>query len=104
MTTRSAALLRSVVEHGDATTTQLAETLVVSLSDLESYALDKRVMSLARQLCLALFVIHRLPKLARRGHSLRGQVIAAMAFESKVTATHAEAPSHWRNVRGSNAR
>jgi hypothetical protein len=93
---RSSMLLTAVVNTGAFTLRDLAEALATSEADLQACASNERALSLSRQLCLALFVIERLPALARRGHALRGQVGAALAMEAKITATHAYAPVRYR--------
>jgi hypothetical protein len=70
----------------------VADELVVSVKTLEAFLEGKLAMPLDRQLCLALFVIEKVPPLARLGYQLRGQVKAAMAFEAHATATHATSP------------
>ena len=70
----------------------VADELVVPVKALEAFVEGKLPMPLDRQLCLALFVIEKVPPLARLGYQLRGQVKAAMAFEAHSTATHATNP------------
>jgi hypothetical protein len=70
----------------------LADELVVPLKAIDAFVDGKLPMPLDRQLCLALFVIEKVPSLARLGYQLRGQVKAAMAFEAHSTATHATTP------------
>jgi hypothetical protein len=70
----------------------LAEALVVPTDILEAYRSGLIPMPLDRQLCLALFVIEKVPALARLGYQLRGQVQAAVAFETGATTTHSTPP------------
>lgn len=95
MKSRSGALLRSVIGSGPFTADDMARELTSSRDQIESYVSGDAVMPLDRQLCLALIVIDKVPRLARRGHTLRAQVAAAMAFREKETATHSEPPSTW---------
>lgn len=64
----------------------------MSERQLQAYLNESADMPLERQLCLAQFVIECVPPLARLGHRLRGQVSAALAFNARVTTTHADAP------------
>ncbi len=70
----------------------VAEELVVPVAAIDKFIEGKLSMPLDRQLCLALFVIEKVPPLARLGYQLRGQVKAAMAFEAHLTATHSTSP------------
>ena len=70
----------------------LARELVVSPSQLEGFLSGAAPMALERQLCLAQFLIERVPSMARAGHRLKGQVIAAISFNARLTMTHADAP------------
>jgi hypothetical protein len=70
----------------------LARELVMTEDQLERFMDDEMPIPLDRQLCLAQFVIERVPVFARAGHRLKGQVIAAISFNARVTATHADAP------------
>lgn len=70
----------------------VARALVISDVALRTYLSGSRPIPLDRQLCLAQFVIECMPPLARAGHRLRGQVAAAMAYESGATQTHGHAP------------
>jgi hypothetical protein len=63
---------------------------VVHVGRLASYVTGEREIPLERQMCLALLVVERCPRLARKGYALRGQVRAAMAVQSMDT----EATSH----------
>ena len=54
-------------------------------------------MPLEQQLSLADFVIDEIPPLARAARQLRGQVVAAMLYESHDTVTHSSAP--WKPFR-----
>ena len=59
---------------------------------LVAYVSGARPIPLEQQLLLATLVIAKAPSLARIGHSLRGQVLAALAYERRETATHMTAP------------
>ena len=95
MRTRSGALLRALIARNEATVPELAECLVAQPSDVESFASGREVMSLKRQLCLAIYVIEKVPALARHGHALRAQVAAAMSFQAQATRVHNEPPGRW---------
>jgi hypothetical protein len=66
----------------------LAEALVVDRPTMESFLAGQTEIPLKRQLCLALLAVETMPAFARSGHQLRGQVLAAMAFEDHTTETH----------------
>jgi hypothetical protein len=70
----------------------LAAELVVPVGAIDKFLDGRLPMPLDRQLCLALFVIEKMPALARLGYQLRGQVKAAMSFEAHSTTTHATSP------------
>jgi len=88
-TPRAIRLLRQLIDSGELDRETLARELVIEPTRLDAYAGGTREMPLDRQLCLALLVIERVPTLAREGHALRGQVIAAMAFASHCIITDA---------------
>jgi hypothetical protein len=70
----------------------LAAELVVPVVAIDKFLDGRLPMPLDRQLCLALFVIEKVPALARLGYQLRGQVKAAMSFEGHATTTHGSSP------------
>jgi hypothetical protein len=70
----------------------LARELVVTQDQLECFLNGTAQMPLDRQLCLAQFLIERVPTMSRVGHRLKGQVIAAISFNARLTLTHADAP------------
>lgn len=88
-TPRAIRLLRQLIDSGELDRETLARELVTEPRRIEAYAGGTREMPLDRQLCLALLVIERVPALARQGHALRGQVIAAIAFASHDIITDA---------------
>jgi len=92
---RSGALLKSAIDGGTVTADDMARELTVTRAEIDAYLAGETQMPLSRQLCLALLVIEKFPRLVRRGHTLRAQVSAAMAFQEKQTATHSEPPSTW---------
>ena len=100
VTTRSLALLRSVVDGGELTRDEVAGHLGYTAAEWELCVAGTQVMSLAHQLVLAALVIDRVPRLRRRAHALRAQAVAAAAFKSGATAIHSGPPSPWRGVRG----
>jgi hypothetical protein len=72
--------------------TQVASELAVPSATIDGYLSGSIAIPLERQLCLALFVIEKIPLLARSGHMLHGQVRAAIAFQGHSTAVHQTAP------------
>jgi hypothetical protein len=72
----------------------IARALTVSRPILEKYLNGTEPIPLDQQLCLAVFLIERVPPLARQGRHLRGQVQAAVAFQSGETQTHNSPPPH----------
>lgn len=90
---RAFVLLQRILSTGSLDVDALAEALVVSPATLNAYLSGDVPIPLERQLCLALFVIERVPELAREGHRLRAQVAAAIAFHEHATALHREAPT-----------
>lgn len=90
MKTRSAILLKAMVDRGGFTRDEMAEALVVSGADVDAFIEGRKTMSLAHQLCLALHVIRNAPALARRGHTLRAQVAAQLAVQSGATTVHSQ--------------
>jgi hypothetical protein len=73
----------------------MASELSVTREEIDAFVSDESVMPLPRQLCLALWVIAHTPQFARRGHTLRAQVAASMAFKSHATGVHSEPPGRW---------
>jgi len=102
--TRSGDLLRSLVAGGEVTQAQISSELSLSSSECAALLSGARVMSLAHQLVLAAVCIERVPRLARRGYTLRSQALAAMAFAQGVTAVHGSTPAKWTNLKGGRAR
>jgi hypothetical protein len=90
---RALVLLRKLVATGSCDLDALAEALVIKRRTLDSLLSGSVEIPLERQLCLALFVIEHVPALARLGYQLRGQVIAAMAFQERGPTAHLESPS-----------
>ena len=88
-TSRAVMLLRQLVETHGFDRETLAHELIVPAHRLDEYLDGTREMPLDRQLCLALFLIERVPALARKGHGLRGQVVAAMTFARHTNADEA---------------
>jgi hypothetical protein len=71
----------------------IAEALVVPEAMFDDYLAGIADIPLDRQLCLALFVIENVPALARSGHQLRSQVVAAAAFSERAANTGLQASS-----------
>lgn len=95
MRSRSGRLLESVIKSGELSADDLARELSASRKDIDSFVAGESVMDLPRQLCLALLAIERLPRFARTGRTLLGQVTAALAVEARRTALHAEPPARF---------
>ena len=73
----------------------LNEALVMQDADLDAY-LTGTPIPVLRQICLAQFVIERVPAFARSGHRLRAQLASTVAYETGQTATHPNPPpSHF---------
>jgi len=89
---RAVRLLERVLASGLSEREAIAGELVVSPARLDRYLSGSLPMPLDRQLLLALFLIEKVPTLARQGYRLRGQVMAAIAFENRATTTHASPP------------
>jgi hypothetical protein len=96
---RSGSLLKNVLDTGDLTANDIAQELSISVADVEQLVSGGQVMSLAHQLCFATLLVERVPRLARDGHALRGQVAAAMAFEAGETRVHNSAPAKWSSLK-----
>jgi hypothetical protein len=99
MMTRSAALLRTILDGGNFLPELIARELEISQGDLEQYARCEQVMPLSRQMSLARFVIRYAPPLARRGHALRAQVSAALEFHARKPAPNSGAFASWPSLR-----
>ena len=89
---RAVALLQRILAIRPLDIDALAEALVVSRGTLQDILSGRVPFPLQRQLCLALFVIEHVPELARQGHQLRGQVLAAIAFHEHATEVHGHVP------------
>ena len=90
-------LLERVLATGLYDRPAIANELVVSPARLDGYLSGSVSMPLDRQLLVAVFVIEKMPALARLGYRLRGQVTAAIAFENRETATHSSPPEGLRS-------
>lgn len=90
--TRATGLLSKLATSGSFTSAELARELKVTEPTLLAYVSGARPIPLDEQLLLATFVIAKVPALARIGHSLRSQVLAAVAYERQETATHKTGP------------
>jgi hypothetical protein len=93
---RSGALLKSVIDSGEFTAGDLARELSVATDEVDAFVSGDVVMPLPRQLCLALLLIQKSPRFARRGHALHSQVSAAIAFRDHKTSVHNEPPTSWQ--------
>ena len=89
---RARDLLKKLIAGGWYSHDDLAKEIVVSLREIVLYDEGIEPIPLDRQLCLATFVIERVPPLLRAGHALRSQVKSAMAFQLTQVETHAVAP------------
>lgn len=92
-------LIRSAVERGELTRDEITRELCVTAEQTDGFVDGTRVLSPAHQLCLALILIERVPRLARQGHALRAQVAATMAFAAQQTRVHSQAPATWRTLK-----
>jgi hypothetical protein len=80
---RATELLRRVMAAGEHDAEALAAELVMSSRTVEAILTEEQIMPLDRQLCLARFVIARVPSLERDGRMLLGQVTAALAYGTR---------------------
>ena len=90
--TRALELLKRLVASAWFDRETLAQELVIPVGALDAYLDESAAIPLDRQLCLALFVIDRVPPLSRLGQRLRGQVKAAIAFNEHATLVHTSPP------------
>jgi hypothetical protein len=89
---RAAVLLRdALAEHAEGRTT-FAAALAVDVERIDAFAAGRDPMPLDAQGRLAAFIIDSVPALARMGHRLQAQVIAATDFHQGRTATHSASP------------
>lgn len=98
MKSRSGTLLQSAIDSGEFTADDMARELATSLAEIDAYLRGESIMPLSRQLCLALLLIKKSPKLVRQGHALRAQAAAAMSFQSQETSVHSEPPGRWNSL------
>jgi hypothetical protein len=90
--TRAGALLRDgLVLHADGRTA-FADALGVTIESIDSFATGRAPMPLDAQGRLAAFIIEHVPALARMGHRLQAQVVAATDFHDGRTTTHRASP------------
>jgi hypothetical protein len=90
--TRASRLLCKLAIDDWFTSAELARELRVTEPALVAYANGECPIPLDQQLLLATLVIAKVPPLARMGYSLRGQVIASLAYQRQETETHKTAP------------
>jgi hypothetical protein len=81
--TRSATLLKSLLDEGTLPPARIARALECVETDLPALAHGDPMMPLGMQLRLALLVIAEVPLLARSGHALKAQVEAATSFHAR---------------------
>ena len=84
----AARLLVKLVDANVFPRDHVAELLLVPSRMLDQFCAGEVAMPLDRQMTLANLVAERVPALAREGRRLRGQVEAAIAYESGQTETH----------------
>lgn len=89
---RAMRLLVKLVTNGSFTSAALARELRITDQTLLGYMSGAQPIPLDRQVLLASLAIEKVPALARMGYSLRGQVLAALAYERRETATHLIGP------------
>lgn len=80
---RAVQLLEALIAAGEMTEDTFAHALGVQLTTLRRYLECSETMPLNRQARLALYVIANSRRFVREGNQLRGQVAAAIAFESR---------------------
>jgi hypothetical protein len=97
-------LIERLLADGTFTEESLARELVLSPRALAGYRAGKSTMPLDRQLCFALLLIEKVPRAARLGHQLRGQVVAAMGYAVRTTSAPQEAPARPNTIRFSRTR
>jgi hypothetical protein len=90
--TTAARLLAALLDDGVFSMEGLATRLAVRPGDIADFRDGRQRIPLDRQLQLSAFVIQRVPAYARLAHKLRGQVTAAISFESGATQTHLNDP------------
>jgi len=88
----AATLLAKIIASGWFDIQRIASELVTDERTVGSYVAGTEPMPLERQLCLARFLIERVPPLARQGHNLLGRVRAEAAFARSETVLHRSAP------------
>ena len=79
-------LTKLIAEGMDVET--LADALVITPHQLEKYRSGRFAMPPERQLCLALFALEAVPRLASECRALRAQLLAAAAYNAGETITH----------------
>jgi hypothetical protein len=84
----AARLLVKLVELNVFPRDHVAEQLIIPLQMLDQYCSGELAIPLDRQMALANLLAERVPALSREGRRLRGQVEAAIAYESGQTETH----------------
>ena len=92
---RSRDLLQSLLKGGELSAADLCAKLGIQGADLDQLAAGTRTMSIALQLCFATLLIEQVPRLARAGHSLRNQALAAGAYGEGAITSHSSQPTNW---------
>jgi hypothetical protein len=91
----AAHLLAKLLQTDSFSARQLAAELVIPEDALTKYADGESEMPLERQLCLATFIIEKVPPLVRHGYRLRAQVAASLTYHTRATITHSTSPPGW---------
>ena len=99
MRSRSGDLLRRLLDGGEIDAPAIRCELCLGETDFDHLVAGTHVMSLPHQLAFAALLIERVPRLARAGKTLRGQVLAAMAYTSAATSVHASQPLKWSRLK-----
>jgi hypothetical protein len=94
--TAAGRLLDALARDGSYSYTEIAVWIAVDPATLDACR-EGAPLPLDRQLALADAVIHRVPRLSRLAHALRGQTEAALDFHQQATVRHLVAPPtrHW---------
>lgn len=99
MRSRSGDLLRRLMLGDEIAADDICRALGLGAADFDHLTAGTKVMSLDHQLCFATLLIERVPRLERAGRTLKNQVLAATAYATGATATHASQPMKWSSLK-----
>lgn len=99
MRSRSGELLQRLLRGGEIDAVDIRRELCLAEADFDQLVDATRIMSLTHQLCFASLLIERVPRLARAGQALRGQALAAIAYETGTTTVHSSQPMKWSGLK-----